>query len=116
MSMGFDIELYKKVSYQILCDISRVWYFRKLLIAKCMSDEGATLEEIAEEFKVKRVTAEKYLKKIEEAMESEDLETQYKLYVALETPDKHSSPETFDNIRSYVYKFGLYKEAWFFKF
>ncbi|ENR7426722.1 hypothetical protein ACEWWX_000407 [Salmonella enterica] len=114
--MGFDIELYRKITRQVLCDMSRVWYFRKLLFAKYLHEEGATLDELAEEFNVKESTIEKYLKKVEEAMTSKDPETQYKLYVALETPDKHSSPEAMDNITGYVYKFELYKEEWFFKF
>ncbi|HEK0431550.1 hypothetical protein [Proteus mirabilis] len=112
----FDHELYRKISHQIIYDISRVWYFRKLIYAQCLNEEGMTINEIAEEFNVKKQTAEKYLKKFKEIMESTDLETQYKLYTAIKTADNKHSPVIINEIMDYVYELELYKEKWYFKF
>ena len=114
--MAFDVELYRKIHYQVMCDISRVWYYRKLVNASWLHEEGVSIDEMAEAFKVKPSTAKKYIDKHNALMESEDSETQYKLYVALSTPDKTYDHETFDEIMKYIYNFKIYEEDWFLKF
>ncbi|HHB7053560.1 TPA: helix-turn-helix domain-containing protein [Klebsiella pneumoniae] len=113
--MAIDLKLYKKIHYQIMCDISRVWYYRKLVNASLLHEEGSSINEIAEIFNVKVSTAKKYIEKHDELMESDDSETQYKLYIALATPNKEYDHETFDEILKYVYTFKIHEEDWFFK-
>jgi len=98
-----------------MCDISRVWYFRKLVNASLFHDIGLPLDKIGEAFKVKPLTAKKYLDKFVELKESEDSEIQYKLYVALLTPEKNYDPDTFDQIMDYIYKLKIYEKDWFFR-
>lgn len=111
-----DIKEYSRITYQILIDISRVWYYRKLITAKLLFDNGLSIDSIAEEFNVSRSTSEKYINKFNEIVKSQDSETQYKFFVALQTPDKSCSPETMDRIVEYVYQLDVHKEKWFFKF
>lgn len=114
--MVLDVEFYRKIHYQVMCDISRVWYYRKLVNASFLHEEGASIDEIAEAFNVKPSTAKKYIDKHNKLMESKDSETQYKLYVALLTPNKDYDHDVFDEIMKYIYKFKIYDEDWFFKF
>lgn len=113
---AFDIKEYSRITYQILIDISRVWYYRKLITAKLLFDNGLSIDSIAEEFNVSRSTADKYINKFNEIVKSQDSETQYKFFVALQTPDKSCCPETMDRIVEYVYQLDVHKEKWFYKF
>ncbi|HFG9339769.1 TPA: helix-turn-helix domain-containing protein [Salmonella enterica subsp. enterica serovar Adelaide] len=115
-SVKFDAKEYSKVTYQILIDISRVWYYRKIITAKLLFDDGFSIETIADEFNVSHSTAENYINKFNELMKSTDSETQYKFFVALQTPDKMASPKIMDSIVEYVYQLEIHKEKWFFKF
>ena len=115
-SQVFDVKEYSKITYQILIDISRVWYYRKLITAKLLFDEYISIDSIAENFNVSRSTAWKYILKFNEIITSQDSETQYKFFVALQTPDKSCSPVIMDRIVKYVYQFDIHKEKWFFTF
>ena len=115
MKKQFDIEEYSMISYQILIDISSVWYYRKIIKAKVMSDEGFDLEEIAIYFKVSPATAGKYILKFQQIMESTNAEVNYKFFVALTTIDKSYDCKDLDKIRKYVYQTKVYKEDWYFK-
>lgn len=111
--MAFDVDEYRKITKQILIDISRVWNIRKVLNARFQFEEGMSIEDISTKFKVKAKTAEGYIKKFDLLMNSDDVQTQYKLFVAFETPGKHASPESLENIRAYVIKNSIHKKYWF---
>jgi len=113
MNKSFDVEEYSRISYQILIDISRVWYYRKLITAKVMSDDGVSLEEIATYFKVSQATAGKYIAKFHEIMESKNAEVNYKFFVALTTIDDRHDNKDMDKIREYVYKTEIYRRIGF---
>ncbi|MCH9271870.1 hypothetical protein [Pantoea ananatis] len=113
--MTFDVEEFNKITRQIIRDIPRVWYMRKLLKARNLYEEGKSVEEIAVLFDVKTKTAEGYIKKSTSMLLSEDKLTQYKLSVALVEPDRDPCSVSLDIIRSYVIRNRLHKENWFFK-
>ncbi|EAM7986409.1 helix-turn-helix domain-containing protein [Salmonella enterica] len=115
-NVNFDVKEYSRITYQILIDISRVWYYRKIITAKLLSEDGLSIDAIAEEFNVSYSTARNYINKFNELMKSTDSEAQYKFFVALQTPDKMASPEIMDSIVEYVYQLEIHKEKWFFKF
>jgi predicted DNA-binding protein YlxM (UPF0122 family) len=112
--VAFDVGENRKITRQILLDISRAWNIRRVLNARFHFEEGMSIEDIASKFNVKAKTAENYIKKFDLLMDSDDIETQYKAFVAFETPDKHASPESLENIRAYVIKNGIHKTDWFF--
>ncbi|WP_162286878.1 hypothetical protein [Pantoea stewartii] len=112
--MTFDVEEYRRITRQILVDISRVWSLRKLLGAMNLYGSGMSLEEIARIYGVKPKTVENYIKKCSALIVSEDKEIQYRLTVATATPDKHAGPEELDMLRSYVIRNKIHKEDWFF--
>ncbi|EBA9763022.1 helix-turn-helix domain-containing protein [Salmonella enterica] len=114
-SVKFDVKEYSKITYQILIDISRVWYYRKIITAKLLFDDGFSIDAIADKFNVSHSKASDYINKFNELMKSSDSEAQYKFFVALQTPDKMASPEIMDSIVEYVYQLEIYKEKWFFK-
>lgn len=115
-NVNFDVKEYSRITYQILIDISRVWYYRKIITAKLLSEDGLPIDAIAEEFNVSYSTARNYINKFNDLMKSTDSEAQYKFFVALQTPDKMASPEIMDSIVEYVYQLEIHKEKWFFKF
>jgi hypothetical protein len=98
--VAFDADGYRKITKQIRIDISRAWDIRQALNARFHFEEGMSIEGISTKFKVTAKTAEGYIKKFGLLMNSDDLEPQYKLFMAFETLDKGSSSESIENIRA----------------
>lgn len=61
--MAFEVNKYRKITRKILIDISRAWNIRRVLNTRFHFEEGITSEDVANRFKVKDKTAERYIKK-----------------------------------------------------
>ncbi|CCV53489.1 TPA: HTH domain-containing protein [Yersinia enterocolitica] len=115
--MKIDITEIRKITVQILIDITRVWMYRKYLKALFLHEEmGVSLDALSKEFNVSIDTVKKYIAKVNQIEKSGSKEEKYKMIIAMLIPEKNKyDNRDIEEIRRYVIGNNLHAEEWFYK-